>query len=163
LAIGNGAFGHAADEANLVANGSFEESRVKPGVPDGWSVSGNRSIKQQVTLDTGRDGKRCGKLECSEFTVGGPANHAMICQIGQVRLRQGQWYRLSLWAKAQGIEEGAVEVAISNMAGWENGGLADAFLPHATWEHFEFLFRGRADVPAATSRLQFWFKSTGTL
>ena len=49
------------------------------------------------------------------------------------------------------------------MAGWENGGLADAFLPQANWEQFEFLFRAKADVPAATSRLQFWFKSTGTL
>lgn len=163
LTLGVGAFGRAADEANLVANGSFEESRQKPGVPDDWSVSGNRPIQQQVTLDTGRDGRRCGKLECTAFTAGGPANHAMLCQVGQVRLRQGQWYRLSLWAKAQAIEEGAVEVALTNMAGWENGGLADAFLPHANWEHFEFLIRAKADVPAATSRLQFWFKCTGML
>jgi hypothetical protein len=40
-----------------------------PGVPDDWSVSGNRPIKQQVTLDTGRDDKRCGKLECSEWAT----------------------------------------------------------------------------------------------
>ncbi|MBM4088295.1 MAG: hypothetical protein FJ276_02530 [Planctomycetes bacterium] len=163
LVVGCAAFGRAADQANLVANGSFEDSGVQAGVPAHWSVSGNQPIKQQVTLDAGRDGNRCGKLECSAFVAGGPANHAMICQVGQVQLRKGQWYRLTLWAKAAAIEEGAVEIAVSNMDGWENGGLADALLPQADWAQFEFLFRAKVDVPAASSRLQFYFHSTGTL
>jgi hypothetical protein len=54
-----------AAETNLVANGSFEESRVKAGVPDDWSAAGGRAVKQELTLDTGRDGKRCARLVCS--------------------------------------------------------------------------------------------------
>ena len=35
----------------------------------------------------------------------------MLCQIGHVSVRRGQWYRLKFRAKAQGIKAGAIEVA----------------------------------------------------
>ena len=149
------------DQPNLVANGSFEESQQ--GLPTNWSASGHPDVKQQLGLDTGRDGGRCGRLVCSAFADGGPSHHAMISQTGQIGLQRGKWYRLAFWGKGQQIKEGTVEVAISNTATWENGGLADAFLPRVEWERFEFRFRAAADVPAAASRLQFWFKSSGTL
>jgi hypothetical protein len=152
-----------AAETNLVANGSFEESRNRPGLPDDWAASGNRAVKQQLVLDTGRDGKRCARLVCAEFQEGGPDHHAMICQVGKVSVRRGQWYRLTFWARGQDIKEGAVEIGLSNMRPWEGVGLAEAFRPRSQWQQYEFLFRARADLPAANSRLQFWFRSTGTL
>ena len=152
-----------AAETNLIFNGSFESSQLKPGVPDGWAAAGNSAVKQRLVFDTGRDGQRCAKLECTEFAGDGPDFHAMICQVGKVSARRGRWYRLAFWAKGQGIKGGAVEVALNNTRPWENAGLADAFRTGARWEHFEFLFRTKLDVPAATSRLQFWFKGTGTL
>ncbi len=152
-----------AVETNLVANGSFEQSQAKPGVPDDWSSAGNQAVKQQLTLDTGRDGKNCAKLACAEFTGDGPDYHAMICQVGRVSVRQGQWYRLSFWAKGEGIRGGAVEVALTDTRRWDNAGLAEAFTPGAQWRQFDFLFRARDNLAAAASRLQFWFKSTGTL
>ncbi len=156
------AFGHAA-EINLVANGSFEQSQGEPGVPEGWSSAGNQAVKQRLTLDRGRDGKQCAKLSCTEFNGDGPDYHAMLCQVGKVTVRQGQWYRLTFWAKGQGIRGGAVEVALSDTSRWQNAGLAEAFSPGAQWQQFDFLFRAAADLPAAATRLQFWFKSTGTL
>ncbi|MBI5396329.1 MAG: carbohydrate binding domain-containing protein, partial [Verrucomicrobia bacterium] len=152
-----------AETTNLVANGSFELVGAKPGAPDAWAASGSREVKQQLTLDTGRDGRRSAKLECTEFTGEGPAVHAMICQVGKVSVRHGQWYRLTFWAKQAGAKSRFVEVALSNMAGWENGGLAEAFNAGPQWQRVEILFRATHDVPAATSRLQFWFKGTGTL
>jgi hypothetical protein len=148
---------------NLVANCAFEQSHIKPGVPDDWSSAGDPAIKQQLALDTGRDGKPCARLTCTEFNGDGPDHHAMLCQVGKVSVRGGQWYRLTFWAKGQGIRSGAVEVALSDTSRWENAGLAEAFSPGAQWEHFDFLFRAGQDLPAAASRLQFWFKSTGTL
>jgi hypothetical protein len=79
-------FGHAA-ETNLVANGSFEQSQRKAGVPDDWASAGNPAIRQQLTLDTGRDGKLCAKLACTEFNGDGPDSHVMLCQIGRVSVR----------------------------------------------------------------------------
>ena len=152
-----------AQTTNLVANGSFESAGARPGAPDGWATSGSREVKQQLTLDTGRDGRRCAKLECTEFGGDGPSAHAMICQVGKVSVRHGRWYRLTFWAKQAGAKSRFVEVALSNMAGWENAGLAEAFNAGPQWQRFEILFHATHDVPAATSRLQFWFRGTGTL
>ncbi len=152
-----------AEATNLVANGSFELSQIKPGKPDAWSSSGNPAVKQELTLDTGRDGRRCAKLHCAEFGGDGPDFHAMICQVGKVSMRRGQWYRLTLWARAENIKSGAVELSLVNTRRWAGAGLADAFTPRAQWQPFDFLFRATADLPADSSRLQFWFKGTGTL
>ncbi len=164
LAFGLGvAASGLAEDTNLVFNGSFESSRPSSDAPDGWSAAGNPAVKQRLVLDAGRDGQPCAKLECTEFAGDGPDFHAMICQSGHVSVRRGQWYRLAFWAKGQGIKGGAVEVALNNTDPWENAGLADAFRTGARWERFEMLFRADRDLPAATSRLQFWFKDTGTL
>lgn len=152
-----------AATTNLVANGSFEDRGPKPDLPADWSVSGNRAIQQRLTLDAGRDRQHAAKLECTVFAGDGPDFHAMICQTGKVGVRRGQWYRLTFWAKGAAIRHGSVEVGLSNTRTWENTGLAEAFSPPVHWERFEFMFRARSDLPAAISRLQFWFKGTGTL
>lgn len=162
LVLNAAALGSAA-ETNLVANGSFEQSQTKAGVPDDWSSTGNPAVQQQLTLDTGRDGKRCAKLACTVFDGDGPDFHAMICQTGRVSVRRGQWYRITFWAKAEGIKGGAVEVALSDTRRWERVGLEEVCSPGAQWAQFEFLFRAETDLAASASRLQFWFKGTGTL
>ncbi|OHE82924.1 MAG: hypothetical protein A2107_14515, partial [Verrucomicrobia bacterium GWF2_62_7] len=147
----------------LVYNGSFEQTGKSDVSPDAWAASGSREVKQQLTLDTGHDGKRCAKLECTAFSGEGPAHHAMIAQTGRVAVRHGQWYRLAFWAKAEGMKRSYIDVALTNTRPWENAGLADAFPALPKWQRFEFLFQAKDDVLAATSRLQFWFKGTGTL
>ncbi len=152
-----------ADGVNLVANGTFEKSTTRPGVPDDWSAAGNAAIRQELRLDTGREGGRCARLQCREFTGDGGDSHAMVCQVGKVGVTRGRWYRLSFWAKAEGITTGSVEVALVNMRPWQNAGLAEAFLPTSRWKRVEFLFQARQDVFPQDSRLQFWFTSRGTL
>ncbi|HWH71751.1 MAG TPA: hypothetical protein VNT26_20470, partial [Candidatus Sulfotelmatobacter sp.] len=150
-------------QTNLVANGSFESSQLKPGVPDHWAAAGNQAVHQQLLLDAGRDQRHCAKLQCTEFIGDGPDFHAMICQLGQISVRQGQWYRLAFWAKAEGIKSGAVEVGLNCTRPWQNVGLSDVFTPDHHWQQFELLFRAQHDLAASESRLQFWFKGTGTL
>lgn len=136
---------------------------MRPGVPDNWTTAGNAAVHQALTLDRGRSGGSCARLECTEFTGDGPDYHAMLCQVGRVAVRKGQWYRLAFSAKAERLKAGSVEVALTNTRPWENVGLSDAFTPAAEWAPFEILFRASADLPAANSRLQLWFKGTGTL
>lgn len=152
-----------AASTNDVANGSFERSSKTSGAPDDWAAAGNQAVVQRLSRDVGRDKTSCARLECSAFNGDGPDFHAMLAQVGHVSVQRGRWYRLEFWARAEAIKAGSVEVALTNTRPWENAGLSDAFTPDADWKHFTLLFRARADVPAATSRLQFWFKSTGTL
>lgn len=142
--------------ANLVFNPSFE-------CDEGWRTSGHRDVKQKLSFETGRDGRRCARLDCTAFEGDGPSHHAMICQAGRVSVRRGQWYRLSFWARSSGIQKGWIEVALTNTRTWENAGLSEVVYVPDQWQRFEFLFQAKQDLPTEASRLQFWFNSTGTL
>jgi len=87
----------------------------------------------------------------------------MLCQTGQIAVQGGNWYKLTFRARSANLKAGTVEVALVNTGPWENAGLSDVFPAQAQWEKSEFVFRAERDVPAARSRLQFWFKGTGTL
>ncbi len=154
----------AADPAgNLVLNGSFEQDADRDGVPDEWRSSGGRQIRQCLSLDSGRKGGRAAKLVCTHYVGGAPDSHAMICQVGKVTVRGGQWYRLTFWTRGSGIKRRTCQVAISNTRLWQASGIAATFAVSERWRRVELLCRAERDVPAETSRLQFWFQSTGTL
>ncbi len=157
-----GLAGPAPGQTNLVRNPSFEENRQKSGVPDAWQASGDPGrVTQQLSLDQGRDGKRCARLCCTRFEAGTPAAHAMLCQMG-VPVRRGASYRVRFWARAEEIAGDVVSIALSDTSNWSNCGLEDSFAPAARWERYEFIFRAARDCAAAT-RFQLWFSSTGTL
>lgn len=154
--------GSARGQDNLVKNPGFEEAADNKGVPAGWQASGDaKFVAQTLALDRGRDGKRCARLSCTRFEGRSPACHAMLCQMG-VPVERGRLYRVTFWARAEQIGSEAVSVALSDTAGWQNCGLEDMFVPTAQWERFESTFRATRDV-GPSSRLQFWFNSTGTL
>ena len=152
----------SAGPTSLVQNPSFEEDRERNGVPDGWLASGDsRYVAQTLSLDKGRDGKRCARLSCTRFEAANPAAHAMLCQMG-VPVRRGVTYRVRFWARAENIASDVVSIALSDTSTWSNCGLEDFFMPTTEWAAYEFLFQATRDCPKA-SRFQIWFGSTGTL
>ena len=152
---------HAQD--NLVANGSFVSDADSDGEPDHWTTSGVAGIEQTLIIDAGTEGTKAGKLSCSRFVSGSPASHAMICQTNHVAVKAGQWYRLTWRAKARDMQINAVQVALSNTRRWSNAGLSHSYPVGRAWRDYGHVFQATQDLPAADSRLQFWFTSTGTL
>lgn len=152
-----------AQGVNLVMNGSFEEDADGDGRPDGWSTAGRREVLQELALDTGREGGKSARLTCTAFEGGTPDSHAMICQVGTVGVKRGQWYRLSFWTKGRDLARSSCQVALSNTRPWGASGVEATFPVGFSWTRVERVCRATADVPAETSRLQFWFASTGTL
>lgn len=148
---------------NLVANGGFEQATDRDDKPDDWTTSGRGEIHQTLTLDAGQDGGQSAKLECTQFVGGTPDSHAMICQLGHVATRSGQWYRIRFWAKGKDIAKPVCEIAVSNTRPWESSGISGQFVATKQWKQVEILSQASKDVPSATSRLQIWFGSTGTL
>jgi hypothetical protein len=149
--------------ANLVANGTFDNGADAAGLPGAWSVSGHRDVVQRLVVETEPGGNACARLECTAFSGESAFHHVMICQVGHVAVRRDQWYRLTFRARAREIAAGTVDLALSNTRVWQNAGLSEAFTPDTTWRTFEFVFRAGNDLAAADSRLQFWFKGTGSL
>lgn len=148
--------------SNLVTNGSFELDANDDGIPDDWQAAGDRDTRQQLGWDAGFGGGRSARLECTEMGKDSPSAHAMICQVGRVGVQRGQWYRLSFRAKAEGIRKG-VSVALNNTKVWKGVGLDNGFYATPQWQLFEFVFEATDTLLPDHSRLQFWFKSTGTL
>ncbi|MBM4031662.1 MAG: hypothetical protein FJ291_07735 [Planctomycetes bacterium] len=156
------AAGGAAAAENLARNPSFEADANGDGVPDEWQAAGDaKLVTQSLTLDKGRDDRRCAKLACTRFFAGNPAAHAMLCQLG-IPIKRGAWYRVSLWARGENIEADMVSIAVSDTSVWAPCGLESAFVPTPEWQRYEFSFQGKRDCPEK-SRFQIWFPSTGTL
>lgn len=149
--------------ANLVANGSFEEDAGGDGIPDDWSASGSSEVEQRLGADAGPSGGRCAKLVCARFGKQSPSTHAMICQVGKVGLARDRWYKLVFLARGEGIKSGAVSVGISRTRPWNQVALGDTFFVGPEWERHEFLFRSKEDLAPDVSRLQIYYFSTGTL
>ncbi|MEW6355237.1 MAG: hypothetical protein AB1696_02850 [Planctomycetota bacterium] len=147
---------------NLLKNGDFET--VAEGKPEAWGPAGAAHVKQQLTSDIGREGKGASaKLSCTEFGNGTPASHAMICQVGTVGVKKGKWYRLTLWAKGEGIRGDMVHVGLSNTKSWSSAGLREGLDLKRKWQRFETVFQAVEDLPPENSRFQISFNSTGTL
>ncbi len=146
-----------------VFNGSFEQDANADGVPDGWAAYGRAGVEQRLTIATDPQRGQVARLVCSRFEPGFPDSHAMLALLDRIGVRSGQWYRLRLWARAESLESGAVQIALVNRRQWANAGLADSFAPGQTWGQCEFFFKAGPDLKAEDSRLQIWFTGTGSL
>ena len=153
----------APDTSNLVQNSDFEQGVSDTGRPLQWQTSGRADIQQSLSLDAGRTGGSSARLECSQFVGGTPDAHVMMCQLGTVAIKRGQWYRLSFWVRGSELTKPTGSVTVSNTRPWGSSGVDGQFPAGKTWRQFEFFCQADNDVPAETSRLQFWFSGTGTM
>jgi hypothetical protein len=152
----------AAAETNLVRNPDFEADANGDGCPDEWQAAGDSpSVTQNLSFDIGRDARRCARLSCTRFRAESPASHAMLCQMG-VPVQRGRTYRVTVWARGEGIVGDIVSLGLSDTSTWESCGLSGALAPTPEWHEYQFLFRATRDC-STESRFQIWFTSTGTL
>ena len=150
----------AMAQVNLVTNGAF--TQVTDGKPTGWSAVGNADRVEQK-LEAVRDGgKSCGKLTCSRFQGGLGDSHAMLAQVGLVRLEKDKTYEFSCKARAEWLTGRSVSIAISDTAQWANCGLDGNLSLGSAWKEYKRVFKATHSVSTA-SRLQIWFTETGTL
>jgi hypothetical protein len=76
-------------------------------------------------------------------------------------IAEGQWYRVSLRARAVGLGPDAVTLAIQNTTNWRALFDYQRFAPGAEWQSFHFLVQ--ANDTADRTRLQIWFAGGGRL
>ena len=150
----------ALGQANLVFNGDFAQAAGAR--PAGWKSFGDAKAVDQALDVTVDDGHRCARLRCTRIDGEGGDKHAMLAQVGRVKLEQGHLYRFSCLAREEGIKGRSVSVAISDTAGWEPCGLRASLALERRWKPFHVVFRATRSVEK-TGRLQIWFTETGAL
>jgi len=160
MALGAAPLG-AGESVNLVANGDF--AQAAGGKPDKWQTSGNpRDATQTLEVVKDPEGKPCAKLVCTRMERKGADSHAMLAQVGEVKLLKGRTYEFSCRARAEGLRSRTVRVALSEMKPWGGTGLYEELPVSGSWRSYRRIFTATQDV-GPTGRLQIWFAETGTL
>ncbi len=146
-------FGQEAEPANLLTNGSFED--VTETNPAYWSL-GTHGNDANLTAVELADGTHALKLECTRFERG----WVIAAQDGVVKIKKGQWYRLTFRARAEDLK-GGCSIAIYQRKPWKSCGLVRGFVPGEVWQDYEMGFEGALD--ADDTRFEFFFSATGAL
>ena len=146
---------------SVLRNGDFRLVTESAGVPDHWQFSSDAKQATCVLEPAGPDAPGpCLRITCPGF---GEKNRGsvMLAQ-HDVPVEAGQWYRISLRAKATGLERDGVTLALQNTATWRSLFEYQRFVPRETWKEFTFLVQANAAAPSQT-RFQIWHGSAGTL
>jgi len=151
----------AAEPPNLVLNGDFSQA---PGAkPEHWDVSGDaKTVTQTLAVERSADGTTYAKLACTRCDKNNPASHAMLAQVGGVKLTKGKLYEFSCRLRAEGLASRAVGIALQETKTWTPTGLYDQTSVGEAWKRHKRVFRATQDV-GASGRLQIWFHEPGTL
>ena len=139
---------------SVVKNGNFNMDANNDNVPDHWSFSaGSKKASFQ------RDGQAV-LLACPPAT-GDDKPSIMLAQ-HDVPVKKGQWYRISLRARAERLEAKSVTMTITNMANWRSFFEYQRFTPADTWQEFRFEVQAN-DSANEKTRLQIWYGGAGKL
>ncbi len=146
---------------SVVKNGDFRLDTDTDGMPDQWQVS--TSAKDWTcVLEKGAPGtqRRSLRITCSSF--GEKRRGSIMLAQHDVPVKAGQWYRISLMAKSEGLKGARVTLALQSTTTWRSLFEYQRFAPPETWKEFVFLVKANATAPSKT-RFQIWHGTAGTL
>jgi len=144
--------------ASVVKNGDFRLHKDKDAPPDHWEFTASAKQAACVAASAGAD-QRCLRITSPGSGEDGKGS-VMLAQHG-VPTREGQWYRISLRARSQGLG-GEVTLAVQDTTKWQSLVEYQRFRPTAEWRQFVFLVRAKATA-ASRTRFQVWHGGEGTL
>ena len=151
----------AAAGKPVVKNGDFRLDKDGDGMPDHWQFTS--SLKQATCTPAqaaSPAGGRSMRITCPA-TGKGRTDSVMLAQHG-VPVRKGQWYRISLRAKSQGLKGAEVTLAVQDTANWRSLIEYQRFAAGRQWRKFTFLVRA-GGTQATRTRFQIWHGTPGTL
>ena len=143
----------AQEPSNLVRNGDFEQ--VSVGHPEGWTLTQHEN-ECSLGVAEGAQGKHAAKLSCTTFNKG----WVILAQDGVVKVKKGQWYRLTFQCRADGLRASPA-VALYSRKPWENCGLTKRLDVGPKWIKHDVLFQATRD--SDDTRFEFYFSATGAL
>ncbi len=146
---------------SVVKNGDFSLDADGDGLADEWNLT------MSAKAATGKREKVEGAEAPWALRIASPPaegdkkSSAMLAQYG-VPMKQGQWYRISLLARAEGLEATNIPLAVTDTARWQSLFEYQRFIPDSQWKRFQFDVRSKETV-AEKTRLQIWYEGAGTL
>jgi len=152
----------ASQGTSLVKNGDFSTDANGDGLADEWEFSPNP--KGAACTREKLSGPEAGwaqLITVPPVAEGAKAPQIMIAQ-HELPIRGGQWYRLSLRTRAEGLTTKDVSWAVQNTANWQSLFDYQSFAPKADWQTSSFVLQAK-DTAAKATKFQIWFTGTGKL
>jgi hypothetical protein len=143
---------------SVVRNGDFKAGKPE-GVPDDWQFS-TESRKATCTREVGPDGKPAVRLTLAADSGKYPPS-VMLLQ-HDVPVKEGQWYRITLRAKADGMVGKPVSLALQSTQTWKSFIDYPSFVPGKDWKEFKFVVESNGTAQSKT-RFQIYHGNEGTL
>lgn len=152
---------HGTPAESVLRNGDFRLDADADGMADHWVFSSTgKQAACRLEEATPDPAWRCLRLTCPEGSEG-KAESVMLAQY-DVPVKKGQWYRVSLRARAEGLQGTRVNLTVMNTTDWRSFFEYQRFAPGEEWKPFTFLVESNGTADSQT-RFQIWFDQSGTL
>ncbi len=144
---------------SVVRNGDFGRNSKADGAGDGWEFSSESRVATCAREQVAGGGWAL-RLAMSGYGEKAQANIMLAQQ--DVPVKEGQWYRISLRARAEGLAGRSVTLALQSTQNWSPLFEYQSFAPGQEWRTFQFLVQASATAENKT-RFQIWHGSLGTV
>ena len=152
----------ASQGTSLVKNGDFSADANGDGLADDWEFSPNpKGANLTRERIPGTEGGWAQLITIPPIAAGAKAPEVMIAQ-HDLPIRGGQWYRLSLRTRAEGLTTKDISWTVQNTATWQSLFDYQSFSPKADWQRASFVIQAK-DTATKGTKLQLWFTGTGKL
>ncbi len=146
--------------ASVVRNGDFRQAARKDAAPDQWEFSSES--RQATCTRQPMAGNGGWALQLVLGSSAGKDQATVMLAQQDVPVKDAQWYRISLRAKAEGMAGKTVQLALQNTKTWNSLFDYQSFTPAEEWHTFRFLVQANGTAERNT-RFQIWHGNTGTL
>jgi hypothetical protein len=152
----------ASNGPSVVRDGDFSTDADGDGLADEWEF-GPRANGIACTREAqpGPGGGWAQLITVPPIADGAKAPEVMIAQ-HEMPIRGGQWYRLSLRTRAEGLTTKDISWTVQNTANWQSLFDYQTFAPKAEWQTNSFVLQAK-DTAAKGTKFQIWFTGTGKL
>ena len=152
----------ASKGPSVVKNGDFSGGANGNGLADEWEFSSSAkgaACTREALPGTG--GGWAQVITAPPVAAGAKAPEVMIAQ-HDLPIRGGQWYRLSLRTRAEGLTTRDIGWTVQNTANWQALFDYQNFAPKAEWRTNSFVLQAK-ETAAKGTKFQVWFTGAGKL
>jgi hypothetical protein len=152
----------ASKGPSVVKNGDFSADANGKGLADEWEL-GSSAQGAACTREAlpGQGAGWAQLIAVPPVAAGAKAPEVMLAQ-HDMPIQGGQWYRLSLRTKAEGLTAKDISWTVQNTANWQALFDYETFAPKAEWQTTSFVLQAK-DTAAKGTKFQIWFTGTGKL
>jgi beta-galactosidase/beta-glucuronidase len=144
---------------SVIRNGDFRRAGGPRSVADQWEFSCDA---RQASCR--REPAEAGgwALRLTKPGTGAPDKATLMLAQQGVPVKEGQWYCISLQARAEGLGGKNVTLALQDTRTWKSLFDYQSFVPNEKWHSFRFLVQANGTADQKT-RFQIWHGQSGTL